>query len=693
MLTATDILLYNRDFVYACNFLGLTRPEQLLGDILSGLASSYAAPVADLPALRLILPAERTDKQVRLVESEGTLYRYDSSGVGLDDGAGTITPGDAPVTGRWFRVSASFIPPYLVGNAVDGPAAVSVIVDSPAYVNAGAKLLSIRNGTVEKAYVDYNGSARFGTGVAIDSSGSVTASGTQFGYSMVRSTADTMAVYGQKPDGATAVGTVLDNQIPLTTAGAKLTSIRNNTVEQAYVGKSGSLGLGVGAPLIIYPQEAVPTACVVGAISAGGGVDDGTHTYKYTFVTPEGESLPSLVSNNAVTGAGSNTVALSGILPGSSRVTSRKIYRNSIGVPGTWRLLQTIAGNITTTASDVATDASIAAAAVAPAANTTSNVQLSGVADSAGAIGHVFDTAALAAGGSKLVSFKVNNSEMAYINRIGDGFFANGVSAQNGFRCGWATGGSTVGSFNTTGPLALSGLMTDGAAAIGVSINTPAYAAAGAKLLSIQNDSVEKACIDYAGNIFALGFSANSGLGNISALTIAPASGQSISVVGSIADGAAAIGVKIKNENALSIAGAKICSFYKDNGVTEKLSIDKDGYLSATVIKGQRDLLTSFTPADASTVTLDYSVGNAFYIDCSALNAAHSFTIAVSNVPGAGLMSTITVCIFTGAALPTINYAATMNNPGVLTVSKRNYLTLVSVNAGTNIDTSWTGAF
>jgi hypothetical protein len=54
-------------------------------------------------------------------------------------------------------VSASFIPPYLTGNEVDGPAAVSVIIDSPAYVNAGAKLLSIRNGTVEKAYIDKDG--------------------------------------------------------------------------------------------------------------------------------------------------------------------------------------------------------------------------------------------------------------------------------------------------------------------------------------------------------------------------------------------------------------------------------------------------------------------------------------------------------------------------------------------------------
>jgi hypothetical protein len=58
-----------------------------------------------------------------------------------------------------LAVDGSFITPYFPfkGTTADGPSAVSVAIDSPAYSNAGAKLLSIRNNTAEKLYVDKDG--------------------------------------------------------------------------------------------------------------------------------------------------------------------------------------------------------------------------------------------------------------------------------------------------------------------------------------------------------------------------------------------------------------------------------------------------------------------------------------------------------------------------------------------------------
>lgn len=73
--------------------------------LAAAISGNYGAPVQDLAALRALALAVRVDKQVRLVEDKGAIYRWDSAGTGTDDGDGTITPTDT--TGRWFKVSAA----------------------------------------------------------------------------------------------------------------------------------------------------------------------------------------------------------------------------------------------------------------------------------------------------------------------------------------------------------------------------------------------------------------------------------------------------------------------------------------------------------------------------------------------------------------------------------------------------------
>lgn len=74
---------------------------------VSAVAGSFGPPVADAPALRAIASAGIPDRQVRLVEGLGALYRYDTAGTGTDDGNGVIKPTDAGTTGRWFKAQAA----------------------------------------------------------------------------------------------------------------------------------------------------------------------------------------------------------------------------------------------------------------------------------------------------------------------------------------------------------------------------------------------------------------------------------------------------------------------------------------------------------------------------------------------------------------------------------------------------------
>lgn len=74
---------------------------------VSAVSGNYAAPVADIAALRAIAYAGIPDRQLRLVEGAGALYRYDTTGTGSDDGDGTILPTGNAGTGRWFKVQAA----------------------------------------------------------------------------------------------------------------------------------------------------------------------------------------------------------------------------------------------------------------------------------------------------------------------------------------------------------------------------------------------------------------------------------------------------------------------------------------------------------------------------------------------------------------------------------------------------------
>jgi hypothetical protein len=104
-----------------------------------------------------------------------------------------------------------------------------------------------------------------------------------------------------------------------------------------------------------------PDAPTLDYVSAGGSVDTGTHYYRVTFETAQGETEFSVqLWPGAVTTAGSNTVRLVVDTSADTNVTARNIYRGSQATPY-FRYLGTISNNTATTYTDTAANSSLGA--------------------------------------------------------------------------------------------------------------------------------------------------------------------------------------------------------------------------------------------------------------------------------------------------------------------------------------------
>lgn len=110
--------------------------------------------------------------------------------------------------------------------------------------------------------------------------------------------------------------------------------------------------------------ETAPGACTGALAGAGAGnVDDGTHSYKITFLNIHGETEGG-ASSNVVTVADKATdgkISLTAIPTGPTGITSRKIYRTVAGDTGNHKLVATLSDNTTTTYTDNTADAGLGA--------------------------------------------------------------------------------------------------------------------------------------------------------------------------------------------------------------------------------------------------------------------------------------------------------------------------------------------
>jgi len=113
---------------------------------------------------------------------------------------------------------------------------------------------------------------------------------------------------------------------------------------------------------IKFTSVVAPSACTATLISTGtGNINNGTHSYKVTFINDTGETELGTISNVVTVDASNKQVALSNIPVSTSLgVTSRKIYRTKAGASD-YYFLVTINNNTTTTYTDDTADASLGA--------------------------------------------------------------------------------------------------------------------------------------------------------------------------------------------------------------------------------------------------------------------------------------------------------------------------------------------
>lgn len=191
------------------------------------------------------------------------------------------------------------------GLSADGASAIGVQIDNINTLStAGAKLLSIRNNTVEKAFFDKDGNLRLLSGGSVCQTGSGNC--ISFGPGSVsvggvlqptgglqidtinNLTGNTViALVGGQNDGASAVGVKLSTSATYANAGAKLASVQNNGTERFYVDVNGMPFAGT----TLKPVPADITNAAATAIQHGTGTC-AANTVGVTFGTAYSSGTP-----------------------------------------------------------------------------------------------------------------------------------------------------------------------------------------------------------------------------------------------------------------------------------------------------------------------------------------------------------------------------------------------------------------
>ena len=166
------------------------------------------------------------------------------------------------------------------------------------------------------------------------------------------------------------------------------------------------------------------TAPIVSSDSAQGALSNGSYQYKITYVTRYGETTASPASNAIIPLSGS--VLLSSIpIDTVSNTRERKIYRTGVGNTIPFRLLATIADNITTTYTDIAPDVDLGA--IEPHTNFAASIEVEkGWIQVSRPIIHSTDFT--------LVALGINHATSAQISQFSEYVFVVVPFAGNGIR-------------------------------------------------------------------------------------------------------------------------------------------------------------------------------------------------------------------------------------------------------------------
>lgn len=190
----------------------------------------------------------------------------------------------------------------LIGRTTDALAVPGVVIDNGYTLASGtSKLLSIRNNTVEKVYVDSSGGISWGAGVGnLYSNGALLANGNiQTLGAFVGPASTTLTIRSNTADGVSAIGAVINNSVAMTGSSAKLLSIQNNSVEKAYFDKDGAYNTNAKAQIHGGVQSAV-----------GGVFADGYSWMDPTYFSVNGTTAQNATTSMALGQVGTNNTDL-----------------------------------------------------------------------------------------------------------------------------------------------------------------------------------------------------------------------------------------------------------------------------------------------------------------------------------------------------------------------------------------------
>lgn len=168
----------------------------------------------------------------------------------------------------------------------------------------------------------------------------------------------------------------------------------------------------------IVVTPAAPAAPVAALKAEAGNVNAGNHSYKVTFVNAAGESVASAKSNVVLADGGHGKVDVT-VVAGPAGTTARKIYRTVAGDAGNWKLLDTLADNVTLAYVDDKADGDLGADAPA---GTGTKVELALPVGGAGTIARrIYRTVTGDGGDHLLVAEIANNVDLTYLDNVADG--------------------------------------------------------------------------------------------------------------------------------------------------------------------------------------------------------------------------------------------------------------------------------
>ncbi len=96
--------------------------KQYVDNSITSVTGTYAAPVQTLVELTALPLANRVDRELRLVEDTGAIFRYDVQSSETVDGVGVVAPDDVVTDGRWIKISAATQNHNMLSNLQGGAA-------------------------------------------------------------------------------------------------------------------------------------------------------------------------------------------------------------------------------------------------------------------------------------------------------------------------------------------------------------------------------------------------------------------------------------------------------------------------------------------------------------------------------------------------------------------------------------------